>query len=119
MSESGLHLAELVVPRRGVTVVQDDRVDARLALLDAEKDPRVHRAPALELAPHVVAIAHQQFSLFHDRRARRRRQKSERIWRWIRNSVVIAVLAEDPSPGVVVVHAHLSFCETSIQHVER
>jgi hypothetical protein len=30
------HLAELVMPRRRVTVVQDDRVDMRLPLLHAE-----------------------------------------------------------------------------------
>jgi hypothetical protein len=49
---AGLHLAELVAPRRRVTAVQDHRVNARLALLDAENDPRIRRAPALELAPH-------------------------------------------------------------------
>jgi hypothetical protein len=62
-----LHLAELVMPRRRVTVVQDDSINARPALLNAEKDAGVLCTQALQLAPHIVTGDHQRRSLLHDR----------------------------------------------------
>jgi hypothetical protein len=64
---TGLHLAELVMPRRRVTVVQDDSINARPALLNAEKDAGVLCTQALQLAPHIVTGDHQRRSLLHDR----------------------------------------------------
>jgi hypothetical protein len=72
----GLHLAELVMPRRRVTVVQDDSIDARPALLDAEENAGILCTQALKLAPHVVTAAHQRCSLLHDRCVRTRVQRA-------------------------------------------